>query len=487
MADELGYQNGALPSWGNLYADAFESNPDLVHPKSIEVYDRMRSEDAQVQSVLRAVTFPILSAEYLIDPAGARDEVVDLIAADFGLQVKGRPPTTPLRTKGRFSWTEHMRLALLELVYGHSVFEQVYDVTSGQTRLAKLAWRPPRTIAKMSVAADGGLESVTQYGKAGSASIPIPIDFLVVYCNDREGGNWLGRSMLRSAYKYWKLKDGGLRVQAQTLERNGLGVPTYTAPPDPPDLEGAELVAWRQRQQDMGLAIAKAYRSGEQAGVSLPHGAKLELQGVTGTLPDSDKPIRYYDEQIARAVLAHVLNLGGDNSTGSYALGDTFARIFADSLNAVADHVLTITNQHVVEDLVDKNFGPTEPAPRIVCKPIGAQAPVTAEAVKTLLESGGITSDADLEAFLRQTYGLPIKAEGGGATKSDADTARAAAEVIQKSYLGVGKVINADEARDLARRAGAILIGEAPAQPEQTAIGTQVTDFFHPRTTEEQP
>lgn len=44
---------------------------------------------------------------------------------------------------------------------------------------------------------------------------------------------------------------------------------------------------------------------------------------MSGDLPDTDAPIKYHDEQIARAVLAHFLNLG--TQTGSWALGSTFA------------------------------------------------------------------------------------------------------------------------------------------------------------------
>jgi hypothetical protein len=55
-------------------------------------------------------------------------------------------------------------------------------------------------------------------------------------------------------------------------------------------------------------------------------------------------------------VLAHFLNLGTE--TGSWALGSTFANFFTDSLNAVAAHIADVTQQHVVEDLVDLNWGP---------------------------------------------------------------------------------------------------------------------------------
>ncbi|TFD47577.1 DUF935 family protein [Cryobacterium sp. Hh11] len=399
---EQGYQVSGLSSWASMAAESHETNPDLMWPLSTEVFDKMRREDSQIGSVLRAVTLPIRGAEWMIDPAGASPEVVALVAADLGLPVKGQAPVNPLRTKGRFQWGEHLRLALLELVYGHSYFEQVYAPEEGKLRLKKLAWRPPRSISNVTVARDGGLVSIEQHG----VSSPIPVDRLVAYINDREGGNWIGQSLLRTAYKNWLLKDRMLRAQALTVERNGLGVPVYTGAEVPEKADAAERAAWQQSEKASGLALAKGFRAGEAAGASIPNGSNLTLMGVTGKLPDTDQPIRYHDEQIARAVLAHFLNLGTE--TGSWALGSTFANFFTDSLNAVAAHIADVTQAHVVEDLVDWNWGESEPAPRLVFKPIGAGS-LSAEALKSLVDAGVIHPDETLEAFMRAAFSLPVK------------------------------------------------------------------------------
>ena len=139
--------------------------------------------------------------------------------------------------------------------------------------------------------------------------------------------------------------------------------------------------------------------------MALRNGAKLDLKGVTGTLPDADKPIRYYDEQIARAVLAHFLNLGTE--TGSWALGSTFADFFSGSLNSIALMVADVVNAHIIEDLVDLNFGPDEPAPRLVYSEIGGG--VTVEQIKALCDAGVIFPDRVLEEYLRDNLGLPAK------------------------------------------------------------------------------
>jgi len=489
---EIGYQTSAISSWSTLAAQVHETNKDLVWPKLIEVVDRMRREDPQVGSVLSAVTLPILSAQYSIDQADSSDEVAAFIAQNLGLQVKGKPPVGRLRTRGRFSWIEFLRLALLSLVYGHSVFEQVYEPIGDKLWLHKLAWRPPRTIAEFKVAPDGGLDAIVQHGTITGqrGSVTIPIDRLVVFVNQREGANWIGTSLLRQAYKVWLLKDRVLRAQAMTIERNGLGVPVYTGAemPDSVANDQAARDKWLASEKESGLEIAKQFRAGMDAGASIPHSALLQLLGVTGKLPETDKPIKYYDEQIARAVLAHFLNLGGDDSTGSYALGDTLEGFFTRSLTATVQQLLDVVQQHVIEDLVDLNFGPDVPAPRIVASKIGADSPVTAEAIRALVECGALTPDVDLERYLRETLRLPLmsttratnapdvdsdaapasqrSASGTDTdTMTDAETARAAAEVAQKAYLAVGVGLTRREFRALVRRAGADLV-EEPDEPE---------------------
>ena len=398
---EIGYQSETF--WG--LADD-EETPELQWPRNIEVYDKMRRQDAQVMSVLRAVTLPIRRTTWRLDPNGARPEVVQLVADDLGLPISGQPAKNSPRTRDRFSFKEHLRLALLMLPFGHAFFEQVYRIDEqGQARLRKLGFRPQRTISQVDVARDGGLLGIHQSGAVPGTKSEIPVTRLVAYVLDREGGNWLGQSLLRPAYKFWLLKDRLLRVQVQSIDRNGMGFPVYTSGELPESLPPDQYTKLSQQQITEGLKIARGVRSGETAGASLPVGGKLELLGVTGQLPDAEKPIRYYDEQIARAVLAHFLNLGTE--TGSWALGSTFADFFTQSLQTVAGDIAETMSQHVVEDLVDLNWGPAEPAPRIVFDEIGSTHPVTAEAVRALIECGALRADDQLEHFLRTTYGLP--------------------------------------------------------------------------------
>lgn len=387
---ELGYSSSNYGWWNDG-----EQTPELQWPLSVGVYSRMCDQDAQVTSVLRAVALPVLRTNWWLEKGDARPEVARQIAEDLGLMVHGdtAQPDARRRMRDRFSWSEHLSHALLMLQYGHSVFEQVYRPDAGALRLRKLAWRPPSTITKFNVAPDGGLTSIEQPSLGGGDPVVIPSERLVVYSHERRGGQWVGRSLLRPAYKNWLLKDRLLRVQTGTIDRNGMGIPVY---------EGSE----NEDDLSRGLAMARALRSGETAGVATPNGAKLRLMGVEGTLPDADPAIRYHDEQIARAVLAHFLNLG--TQTGSWALGSTFADFFTLSLQTVAQQIADVVTQHVVEDLVDANWGPDEPAPSIGFEEIGSRQAATAQALKLLTDAGILHPDKPLEEALRQAHGLPV-------------------------------------------------------------------------------
>lgn len=394
---EIGYASGSV-GWWSAESNFEEQTPELRWPDSVRVYDAMRRQDAQVASVLRAVTLPVRRTKWRIDPNGARPEVAQQIADDFGLPLIGAvEDTTSKRTRDRFSWAEHLQLALLMAPFGFMPFEQVYRIdAAGMARLRKLAPRMPRSIARFHVAADGGLESIEQYAPptASALSVTIPVNRLVMYVLDREGGNWTGSSLLRSGYKNWLLKDRLLRVQTQTIQRNGMGVPLYKGQPGatPEDLA-------------TGKTIATAWRSGDTAGASIPNGADMLLRGVEGALPDALPAINYHDAQIARGVLAHFLNLG--TQTGSWALGTTFADFFTMSLQTLAETVADVANQHVVEDLIDVNYGPDEPAPRLVFDEIGSRHDATAMAVQQLVSVGALQVDEPLRAYVRNTFGIP--------------------------------------------------------------------------------
>ena len=106
---EIGYQTAPLAGW-STFMDEADTDPEVMWPKSVVIADRMRRDDTQVSSVLRAFMLPLLESEWLLDGTGVRPEVAAQVAEDVALNIKGETPTARLRTKGRFSFAEHLSL-----------------------------------------------------------------------------------------------------------------------------------------------------------------------------------------------------------------------------------------------------------------------------------------------------------------------------------------------------------------------------------------
>ena len=121
---------------GRLNAE-WDEVPELTFPQSVYTYGRMR-HDPKITAVLRAMFLPILRTNWAVDPQGVDNaEAVDLVAEDLGLSVLGETVReVPMSPITGFSWQNHTRLALLNLVYGFMPFERWFQIRGGRTHLA---------------------------------------------------------------------------------------------------------------------------------------------------------------------------------------------------------------------------------------------------------------------------------------------------------------------------------------------------------------
>jgi predicted ABC-type ATPase len=387
---------------GLLSSDWWETSPDLIWPQSNTTYAKMR-HDPQLKAVMQAYTLPIMRATWAVEPAGCRDEVVQLVADDLGLPILGADTEPgPARRRGVI-WQRHLRIALQNLIYGHMPFELRYRIDStnpGGCHLDHLGERLPHTIANIVLNHDCTIDHITQ----NSQGSPIPANRLLWYVTEQSGANWAGNSMLRPAYGAWLIKHEMWRVHGTSIRRFGMGVPYVEAPP------GATAAQVAQARD-----MASAMRAGEQSGAGVPQGFRPMLMGLTGSVPDAMEFIRYLDQAMAKMALAGLIELG-QTETGSRALGETFLDLFLLSLQAVADEVATTATSGqdgmpgAVVDLVTQNWGEDEAAPRLVCTDVGENYQVTAEALSTLVTAKALTPDAALEDWIRKTWRLPESA-----------------------------------------------------------------------------
>ena len=395
-ADISQYHGGGLPSWSELGgSDPTEYVPELQWPQSVRTYEEMRN-DSQLAALWHASSWPIRRYTWTLDPRDADPSACEMLAEDLGLSlIGGQPPTRRTR---RFNFGEHLALALQGLIYGHYCFEQVGEVVDGVWRLRKLAPRPPRTIEEWEVADDGGLKGIVQLrgGDFTAKPIKLSVDRLVVYAWDREPGSWVGRSLLRSVYRNWLVKDRLIRIDSVNHERAGVGMPTIEAP------EGAS-----QAMVDMLQEMASSYRAGEWGGGALPHGAKLRLQGVEGAQPRTMESIKYHDEAMARAWLLMFMQLG-QTQTGSRSLGEAFIDWFSLAQETVAEWIAETFTDYVIGDWFLWNYGEDVALPKLHYEP--AQRTLAVAELKTLMDAGALVADPNLRAQIRVDHGLPPSA-----------------------------------------------------------------------------
>lgn len=389
-----GYLDDQL-SWDSLVADLSDTVPDCLWPASNETYRQMRRHP-QLAGVLSAYGLPIRRAASALNPAGCRDEVAQLVADDMGLPVVGRDRPSAARVRG-VSWPDHLRLALLNLPFGHSGFEMLAEIRDGKARLVELSERLPVTIGEIHVDTVGRFAGVTQLMYTGKRSPQLRAEHLVWYAREREGAAWWGQSLLRPAYPAWLLSREMLRVTATGHRRFSVGVPTgeWDAGVNPSPAQHVQL------QQAMSSA-----RVGETGGMALPPGAHMKLVGLTGSVPDTLAFIRYLDQTMSGMALAGFLNLG-TTETGSRALAGEFIDLFLLADQAEADAIADTATRQIAARIVGWNWGDDEPVPAVQIADVGAKHEVTAEALKLLLDSGALQADPALEAHIRRQFKLP--------------------------------------------------------------------------------
>ncbi|MFI6228619.1 hypothetical protein ACIBCR_15060 [Micromonospora echinospora] len=406
--------------YGTLVNDVYEHVPDLVYPGSVEVYAQMR-RDPQLSGALGGYTLQLRRAQWQLDGTGCRPEVTGFVADCLGLNVAGDDSPSAFRRQG-VSWSDHLRSALLCLVWGHYGFEIAAEIVDGRARLATLAERIPGTIAE--IHADpktGAFLGVDQLVMRGDRSPQIPADRMVWYCHDREGASWQGTSLLRAGYPAWLLKREMLRVNAISNRRWGAGVPVAEALPG--TNPSPEQMTAAQR-------MVSAARAGDQAGMSVPPGFTAKIIGLSGSVPDTLGFIRFLNQEMSRSVLMQHMDLGTTES-GSRALGQAFIDTWTLALESIGEAIADTATRQICARIVEWNWGVDEPVPRVVVSGVGSRREVTAESLQLLLGSGALSADPALEAWVRREYRLPERVEPAPAPSAGTPAPAASSTVPQ--------------------------------------------------------
>jgi hypothetical protein len=399
-------------NFAGFIRDLGEYNPILEGRSSFLVYEKMRRSDADVRAALLACKLPIRAADYQIVPGLKECDPGFPLAKKIADEVRENllgglesPTSTGCWVTQNFETVKEN--ALLCLDFGCAAHEDLWHIDGDKVRLRKLAPRLPYTFYRYHVDEDGeSLLFLEQYGYRGNnfVNVLVPAEKLAYFVNDMEGAYFYGRSVLRAAYQHWYMKSQIYRIDAISIERNGLGVPTIK--------QGPNVSAEDRKSSENWVKMLAAH---ESTGLSLPNGWEFVLTGTTGRIRDPQASIQHHSEMIMRSVLANFLSLGS-TQTGSRALGNSMRDFFYLSLEAVSRKIDETISNTSIRRLVNYNYTPQPgkklPYPRLITSNIVVINPL--ELLEVAKDVGKfdvdlLQPDNDTENWIRKKCGMPLK------------------------------------------------------------------------------
>ncbi len=372
-----------------------EYNPQLQGIQGIKVYEEMRKNDGTVRAAVMVTTLPIRRAQWFVNPANEEQESKDV--ANFV-------------EHALFDWLEDMtwddviRQALLMVVFGVMLFEKVYGVKDHEGKsyvtLKKLAPRLPKSILQWELPdRTFGIQQIRQDGVLAM----IPGSKLLIFCNEREGDNWWGTSMLRAAYKHWYYKNNFYKIDAIAFERQGLGVPMIKMP-----------VGYTESDETKAINAAQNLRANENAYLILPPNYEAEFMNMgSQTTRDPQPSIEHHNKEILQSVLAQFLELGATKSgSGSRALSQDHSDLFLKAEEAIANTLIGVINKDLIPELVDLNFNDVKDYPVLDYSGITKiDMAALGTAYSQLVTAGAISPTDDDQQYIRAAMGLPPRTQ----------------------------------------------------------------------------
>lgn len=402
--------------------------PELRFPASVKAYERMRRSHGSVNEALGHIKEPIVNATW--DVEAASDDPTDLEvaaavrAAYFDWQLD--------------PWQQHVRQALTMLDFGFSLFEPTWHVVTDTISYTdpgsgdqvevparqfltwkRFAHRLPRTVHRWNVS-DGDLRSVTQLtwkgrgdGNGDFQEITIPADRLLLFVRQKEGDDFTGISLLRTAYRHWYMLDLIEKIEVIGLERFGNGIPiaypSTAQASDSQQMAKFEEILRNLRSGDQTWVLSPGPKA--QSSAAAQDGCLFEILAPPGPPPDFEKAKTYHRGAIMGNVLARFAELG-HGSVGARATGDTQSQVWYSALHTVASLLCEIHNQDVIPRWVRANYASATRFPRLVVQDIEARnLQEFADAHSKLVAAGSVLPDRTYRGAVRRAIDMPDEDE----------------------------------------------------------------------------
>jgi len=392
--------------------------PELSGSSGAVVYKRMADGDAIIGGYLYAIKQLAKSVPWFAVPGNSSPESQD--AARF---------LESCIYDMSFSWPDTLDEILSMLPFGWSYFEQVFKIRRGP-RQAEQKFKSQYNDGRIGWAkwAPRAQESLNEWlydedtdTLLGMSQIPapdyierqIPLSKAIHFVTTSAKANPEGRSILRTAYRSWRMKTNIEDLEGIGIERDLVGYPTLYVPIN---VFNRETDRDEEVHNDFVKFITDVKRDVAE-GAMLPavfdeHGNRMyefKLVSSSGTRQfDTSQIISRYVTHMAITVMADLLLLGQQRQ-GSFALSETKARMFYQALSAILDNIAETINSQAVPLLFELNGWELDELPYLAhgkVESVGLTA--LGNFVRVLIEAG-VKIDDRLENHLRGIADLPLK------------------------------------------------------------------------------
>lgn len=375
-------------------------------PQAALTYMKMWRTDVSVRTSLRAGEAPVLGGDYYIDPYDDSEE--SHVIAEYVNWQLFEAMTTP--------WITTLSQILKMYRDGFSVVEPVWELREWAptktlkganrrvyTSLRKLAIRPASTITGFQYDDNGGPVSCIQNAidaNGQTKEVTIPIEKMIVFTNDKDGGDLLGNSMLRTAYEHWFYKYTLYKIDGIQKERHGIGFPIVELQP-----------GYSEKDKLFANELGRNIRTNERAYAVTNSMVKLSFAELHGQLVDVLKSAIHHDDMIMKNLLVQFLQAGINESSGGGSRGGaTSMDMFLKSMNFVAQYICDQLNLYLIPQMVAFNFQ-TDQFPRMSVRNIGESKDIQmwTSGMANLVDKQIITMDLESEQYVRGVVQWPKK------------------------------------------------------------------------------
>lgn len=369
-------------------------------------YMKMWRSDVSVRVGLRAGEAPVLGGDYYFEPYD--DSEQSHVISEYCHWQLFEAMTTP--------WLSTLQQILKFYRDGFSTFVPVWELREWAptktlkganrktyTSLRKLAVRPASTISNFMYDDNGGPIGCVQNAidsTGQSTEVTIPISNLIVFTFDKDGGDMLGNSILRTSYEHFIYKYNLYKIDGIQKERHGIGFPIV-------ELQPGYSANDKKYANELGANV----RTNERAYAVTNTMVKLMFAELSGNLVDVLKSAIHHDDMIMKNVLVQFLNIGiNESSGGGGRSGATSMDMFLKAMRFVAQYICDQINLYLIPQMVAYNFQ-TDQFPKLSVRNIGEvkDLQMWSAAMAALADKEIITMDDETEQFVRRIVQMPPK------------------------------------------------------------------------------